>query len=111
MMRNLGKIARVLGPKGLMPNPKAWTVWEDLVNIVKEIGAWKFEFKNDKSWNVHTFFGKLSFWKDKLKENLEYFLKTIEDVKPEWAKGKYINSVYICNAMWPSIKLNLETEK
>ena len=110
MMRNLGKIARLLGPKWLMPNPKTGTVWKDLVSIVKEIAAWKFEFKTDKQWNVHSIFGKLSFWKEKLKQNLEFFLKIINEVKPSWAKGKYINSVYICNAMWPSIKLNMSTK-
>ncbi len=111
MMRHLGKIARVLWPKGLMPNPKAWTVSEDLVATVKEIAAWKFEFKNDKQGNVHSIFGKLSFGKDKLVENLNYFLKVINDVKPAWAKWKYINSIYICNAMWPSIKLETSTEE
>jgi large subunit ribosomal protein L1 len=99
MMRHLGKIARVLGPKGLMPNPKAGTVSNDLVAAVKEIAAGKFEFKTDKQGNVHSFFGKLSFGADKLEENLNYFLKTINDVKPVGSKGKYINSIFVCNAM------------
>ena len=107
MMRHLGKIARILGPKGLMPNPKAWTVWEDLVKIIKEIGAWKFEFKNDKQGNIHSIFGKLSFGKEKLIQNLDHFLKVIEEIKPNWVKSKYINTVFICNAMWPSIKLDI----
>jgi large subunit ribosomal protein L1 len=111
MMRHLGKIARILWPKGLMPNPKAWTVWEDLISIVKEIAAWKFEFKTDKQGNVHSIFGKLSFGKDKLIENLKFFLNTINEVKPSWAKWKYINDVYICNAMWPSIRLDLNPEE
>lgn len=108
MMRHLWKIARVLWPKGLMPNPKAWTVWEDLIAITKEIANWKFEFKNDKQWNVHSIFGKLSFGKDKLTQNLNAFIDTIKEVKPSWAKAKYINSVYICNAMGPSIKLDIQ---
>lgn len=108
MMRQMWKIARVLGPKGLMPNPKTGTVWDDLVAIVKEIAAWKFEFKTDKQWNVHSIFGKLSFGKDKLVQNLEKFIKTVIDVKPSWSKGKYINSVYVCNAMGPSIKLDIQ---
>jgi len=108
MMRQMGKIARVLGPKGLMPNPKTGTVWDDLVSIVKEIAAGKFEFKTDKQGNVHSIFGKLSFGKDKLVENLEKFLATISEVKPSGSKGKYINSVYICNAMGPSIKLDIQ---
>lgn len=108
MMRQMWKIARVLGPKWLMPNPKTWTVWEDLVAIVKEIAAWKFEFKNDKQWNVHSVFGKLSFGKDKLVENLNKFIAVIKEVRPAWAKWKYINTVYVCNAMGPSIKLDVQ---
>lgn len=106
MMRHLGKVARVLWPKGLMPNPKTGTVGEDIIAIVKEIAAGKFEFKTDKQGNVHSIFGKLSFGKDKLKQNLAHFLQVIMDVKPAWAKGKYINSIYVCNAMGPSIKLD-----
>lgn len=108
MMRQMWKIARVLGPKGLMPNPKTWTVWDDLVAIVKEIAAWKFEFKTDKQWNIHSIFGKLSFGKDKLVANLEKFLSVVKEVKPSGSKGKYINSVYVCNAMGPSIKLDVQ---
>lgn len=111
MMRHLGKIARVLGPKGLMPNPKTGTVGEDLVAVVKEIAGGKFEFKTDKQGNVHSIFGKLSFGKDKLKENLEAFLQTINDVKPSGAKGKYINSVVVCNAMGPGIRIEMNAEE
>ncbi len=107
MMRHLWKIARILWPKGLMPNPKTGTVWPDLAAIVKEIAAWKFEFKTDKQGNVHSIFGKLSFGKDKLKQNLEHFLNVVNEVKPSGAKGKYINTIYVCNAMGPSIKLDL----
>jgi len=110
MMRHLGKIARVLGPKGLMPNPKAGTVTPDLVSAIKEIAAWKFEFKTDKNGNVHSIFGKLSFGQEKLEQNLEHFIKTINDVKPTGSKGKYINSVFICDAMGPSIKIDMNTE-
>lgn len=108
MMRQMWKIARILWPKWLMPNPKTWTVWEDLIWIIKEISAWKIEFRTDKQWNVHSIFGKLSFGKEKLSENLEKFVNTIKEVKPSWAKWKYINSVYVCNAMWPSIKLDIQ---
>jgi len=109
MMRHLGKIARVLGPKGLMPNPKTGTVGEDLVAVVTEIAAGKFEFKTDKQGNIHSIIGKLSFGKEKLKQNLEAFLQTVQDVKPSGAKGKYINSVFVCNAMGPGIKLDMGT--
>lgn len=111
MMRHLGKIARVLGPKGLMPNPKTGTVSPELAPVIKEIAAGKFEFRTDKQGNVHTLFGKLSFGVEKLEENLEFFLKTINDVKPAGSKGKYINSVFVCNAMGPSIKLDMSVEK
>ncbi|MDF1682270.1 MAG: 50S ribosomal protein L1 [Patescibacteria group bacterium] len=109
MMRHLGKIARVLGPKGLMPNPKAGTVSPDLLSTVKEIAAGKFEYKTDKQGNVHSIFGKLSFGAEKLEENLNFFLKNINEVKPVGSKGKYINTIFVCNAMGPSIKLDLET--
>ena len=108
MMRQMGKIARVLGPKGLMPNPKTGTVGDDLVAIVKEIAAWKFEFKTDKQGNIHSIFGKLSFGTDKLTQNLEKFIATVKEVKPSGSKGKYINTVFICNAMGPSIKLDIQ---
>jgi large subunit ribosomal protein L1 len=111
MMRHLGKIARVLGPKGLMPNPKAGTVTPDLVSAIKEIAAGKFEFKTDKQGNVHAIFGKLSFGADKLEANLKHFLKTIEDVKPAGSKGKYINSVFICDAMGPSIRIDMSKDE
>jgi large subunit ribosomal protein L1 len=81
-MRHLGKIARVLGPKGLMPNPKAGTVSPDLISAIKEIAAGKFEFKTDKQGNVHSIFGKLSFGSDKLEANLKHFMKIINEVKP-----------------------------
>ena len=111
MMRHLGKIARILGPKGLMPNPKAGTVTPDLENAIKEIAAGKIEIRTDKHGNVHSIFGKLSFGKDKLTQNLEYFLNAINEVKPSGSKGKYINSVNICNAMGPAIRIETNTEE
>lgn len=106
MMKKMGKVAKVLGPKGLMPNPKAGTVGEDLIAVVKELMAGKFEFKNDKQGNVHSVIGKLSFGPKKLKENLEFFLKTIKDVKPTGVKsGAYVNTVFVCNAMGPGIRV------
>ena len=111
MMRHLGKIARVLGPKGLMPNPKAGTVSPDLTTAIKEIAAGKFEFKNDKEGNVHSIFGKLGFGKEKLIENLNYFINLVNEIKPSGAKGEYMKAAYICNAMWPSIKLDIAIKK
>ena len=111
MMRHLGKIARVLWPKGLMPNPKAGTVSPKIEEAIKEIAAGKFEFKNDKQGNVHSIFGKLGFGKEKLTENLNYFINLVNEIKPSGAKGEYMKAAYICNAMWPSIKIDLSNEK
>jgi large subunit ribosomal protein L1 len=104
-MRHIGKIAKLLWPKWLMPNPKTGTVSPNIESAIKEIAWWKFEFKTDKQWNVHSIFWKLSFWDKKLEENLSYFIKTINDVKPTWSKWIYINSIFVCNSMWPSIKI------
>lgn len=111
MMRHLGKIARVLGPKGLMPNPKAGTVSPKIEEAIKEIANGKFEFKNDKEGNVHSLFGKLSFGKEKLVENLNYFINLVNEIKPSGAKGTYMKAAYICNAMGPSIKLDITADK
>jgi len=111
MMRHLGKIARVLGPKGLMPNPKAGTVSPKIEEAIKEIANGKFEFKNDKEGNVHSIFGKLGFGKEKLVENLNFFINLVKEIKPSGAKGEYMKAAYICNAMGPSIKLDLSEEK
>lgn len=108
MMRKMGKVAKVLWPKWLMPNPKSGTVWDDLLSIIKELAAWKFEFKNDKQWNVHSIVWKLSFGSSKIKENIEAFVKTIKDVKPTWVKWTYINTIYVCSAMGPWIKLDIK---
>jgi len=111
MMRHLGKIARVLGPKGLMPNPKAGTVSPKIEDAIKEIANGKFEFKNDKEGNVHSIIGKLGFGKEKLEENLNYFINLVNEIKPSGAKGEYMKAAYICNAMWPSIKLDITADK
>ncbi|EKE30344.1 MAG: ribosomal protein L1 [uncultured bacterium (gcode 4)] len=108
MMRKMWKVAKVLGPKGLMPNPKAGTVGDDLLSIIKELAAGKFEFKNDKQGNVHSIVGKLSFGSAKIKENIEAFVKAIKEVKPTGVKSTYINTVYVCNAMGPGIKLDVK---
>jgi len=108
MMRKLGKIARSLGPKGLMPNPKTGTVWENVDEIVKEIAAGRVELRTDKQGNIHSVLGKLSFGKEKLVQNLEHVLNFVKEAKPSGSKGKYINSVYVCNTMGPGIKLATE---
>ncbi len=109
MMKKMGKVAKVLGPKGLMPNPKAGTVGEDLAAIVKELMAGRFVFKNDKQGNVHSIVGKLSFGSAKLKENAAFFIKNMKASRPSGIKGSmvFIKSVYICNAMGPGILLDI----
>ncbi len=108
MMKKMGKVAKVLGPKGMMPNPKAGTVGDDLVAIAKELMAGRFEFKNDKQGNVHSIVGKLSFGAAKLEENINAFLAAIKAVRPSGIKGgtPFAKSIYVCNAMGPGIKLD-----
>lgn len=110
MMRKMAKVAKVLGPKGLMPNPKAGTVGENLENIVKELVAGKFEFKNDKQGGVHSIVGKLSFGPQKLSENVRHFIKTMKEVKPSGLKSgaMYIKSVSLATAMGPGIRISID---
>ena len=108
MMKKMGKVAKVLGPKGLMPNPKAGTVGEDLLAIAAEITKGRFEFKNDKQGNVHSIVGKLSFGSAKLRENIEFFVKAMKSARPTGIKGSaaYMNTVFLCNAMGPGIRID-----
>ena len=103
MMRKMGKVAKVLGPKGLMPNPKAGTVGDDVVKISEEILKGRFEFKNDKQGNVHSLVGKLSFGAAKLSENITAFIQALKAARPTGLSGSavYIQSVYLANAMGP----------
>lgn len=107
MMKELGKIAKILGQKGLMPNPKSGTVTDKIEQVVGEIIKGKIEFRNDKLSNLHNIFGKLSFGEEKLKENLKTYLKAVQDNKPSGVKGVYIESVTICTTMGPGIHLEL----
>ncbi len=107
MMRNLAKAARVLGPKGLMPSPKAGTVTPDVAKAVKELKAGRLEIRNDKSGIIHTIFGKLSFDDKKLAENLEKMIQTIVEVKPSGQKGEYIKNISINSTMGAGIKIEI----
>ncbi|MBP6981164.1 50S ribosomal protein L1 [Candidatus Gracilibacteria bacterium] len=111
MMRKMGKVAKILGPKGIMPNPKAGTVGEDLLAISKELLAGRFEFKNDKQGNIHSIVGKLSFGTAKLTENIESFVKTMKSARPSGVKGSttFIKTLYICNAMGPGIRVDVNS--
>lgn len=105
MMRHLAKAARVLGPKGLMPSPKAGTVTPDVAKTVKELKAGRLEIRNDKTGIIHTVFGKLSFDQKKLEENLGKMIQTIIDVKPSGQKGDYIKNISINSTMGAGIKV------
>ena len=106
VMGQLGALGRILGPRGLMPNPKAGTVTMDVAKAVKEIKAGKIEFRVDKTGNVHVPIGKVSFSADKLAENLAAFMDTIVKAKPSASKGTYIRSATVSSTMGPGIKLD-----
>jgi len=105
-MMELGKIAKILGPRGLMPNPKSGTVTMDVATAVKEVKAGKIDFRVDKTGIVHSIIGKLSFDNNKLKENIVTFLNTIIKLKPSAAKGTYIKSIVVSSTMGPGVKVD-----
>jgi len=104
-MSELGKLGRILGPKGLMPNPKSGTVTQDVAQAVKEIKAGKIEFRVDKTGIVHSSVGKLNFENDKLVENAKAFINTIIKMKPASAKGQYVKSLFLSSTMGPGLKI------
>ncbi len=106
MMRHVGKLGRILGPRGLMPNPKAGTVTFDVANAVKELKAGRIEYKVDKTGIVHNAIGKKSFSEDQLIDNAKTYIQTIIKAKPASAKGRYIHSIYISTTMGPGIKVD-----
>ena len=106
MMPALGKIGKVLGPKGLMPNPKTGTVTTTPEKTVEDIKKGMIEYRADSLGNVHSIIGKVSFDEKSLEENLTYFVNTIIKNKPKTVKGTFVKSVSICTTMGPGIKLN-----
>ena len=106
MMGVVGRIAKVLGPKGLMPNPKSGTVTMDVKKAIADVKAGKVEYRLDKSNNVHVIIGKVSFGTEKLVENYETLMAAVIKAKPAAAKGQYIKNVTIATSMGPGIKLN-----
>jgi large subunit ribosomal protein L1 len=106
VMGQLGQLGRVLGPRGLMPNPKAGTVTLDVTKAVREIKAGKIEFRVDKTGNVHAPVGKVSFKPEQLAANVQAFMETIARAKPAAAKGTYIKSATVSSTMGPGIKLD-----
>jgi len=107
-MSELGKLGRVLGPRGLMPNPKSGTVTNDVAGAVKEVKAGKIEFRVDKTGIVHTTLGKLNFESDKLVENAHAFIQKIVKMRPSSAKGQYIKSLYLSSTMGPGMQISKE---
>ncbi len=108
MMKSLGKLGKILGPKGLMPNPKTGTVTMNIKEAVKETKAGKVEFRVDKNGIIHCSIGRRSFDVDKLYENAVSLIQAIIKAKPQSAKGKYIRGAYLSTTMGPSIKVNLQ---
>ncbi len=108
-MGKLGPLGRVLGPRGLMPNPKSGTVTQDVDKAVKEVNQGKIAFKVDKKGIVHTSIGKISFTADQIKENAQAFINTLIKLKPSTAKGTYIKSVYLSSTMSPGIKVDTKS--
>jgi large subunit ribosomal protein L1 len=111
VMGEVGKLGRILGPRGLMPNPKIGTVTFDVAKAVKELKAGKIEFRVDKGGNIAGAVGKCSFTNEQLRDNLTSFYSSIVKAKPATAKGKYVRSVYFSSTMGPSVMINEQSFK
>ncbi len=107
MMPKIAKLARILGPRGIMPNPKTDTVGPNVTKMIEEQKAGKQSFKNDKSGNIHQVFGRASFTAQQLTENLEVLIDNIERLKPSASKGIYMKSITIASTIGPGIKISL----
>lgn len=107
MMREISQLGKILGPRGLMPSPKAGTVTEDIPRAIGELKAGKIEFKSDKFGNLQVAVGKISFPENKLVENIRALMREITRVRPASLKGKYFQRAYICTTMSPPVKLDI----
>lgn len=105
-MGELGKLGKILGPRGLMPNPKSGTVTMEVANAVKEVKAGKIEFRVDKAGILHATVGKASFEPEKLVENVHSFLNTVVRLKPASAKGQYVKSIFLSSTMGPGVEID-----
>ncbi len=106
IMGKIGKLGRILGPRGLMPNPKSGTVTPDVAKAVKEVKQGKIDFKVDKTGIVHASIGKVSFNPDQMRDNAREFINTLIKLKPATAKGTYIKSIYLSSTMSPGVKVD-----
>ena len=106
IMGKIGALGRVLGPRGLMPNPKSGTVTNNIGDAVRQVKAGKIDFRVDKAGIVHTSIGKVSFTPEQIADNAREFLRTLERLKPTSAKGTYMKSVYLSSTMSPGIKID-----
>ncbi|MBP9211212.1 MAG: 50S ribosomal protein L1 [Bacteroidetes bacterium] len=106
VMVEVGKLGKILGPRGLMPNPKSGTVTLDVATAVKEVKAGKIEFRVDKAGVVHATVGKVSFDAVKLAENVKAFLATVGKLKPSTSKGQYVKSIFVSSTMGPSVQID-----
>jgi large subunit ribosomal protein L1 len=109
VMGEVGKLGRVLGPRGLMPNPKSGTVTFDVAKAVSEVKAGKIEFRVDKAGNIHAAVGKCSFSTEKLMENLQSFVGTVVRAKPASSKGKYVKSITFSSTMGPAVRVDAKS--
>ncbi|MBZ0268205.1 50S ribosomal protein L1 [bacterium] len=110
MMGKVGKLGRVLGPRGLMPNPKAGTVTRDVTRAVKEVKAGKIEYRVDKTGQIHVPVGKASFDDDKLSENIRTLIAELQRAKPAAAKGTYFKNVTVASTMGPGVRVDIQAE-
>ena len=109
IMGKIGALGRILGPRGLMPNPKSGTVTNDVAKAVEEVKKGKIDFKVDKNGIVHSSIGKVSFTPEQMKENAREFINTLIKLKPATAKGTYIKSIYLSSTMSPGVKVDSKT--
>ena len=109
IMGKIGALGRILGPRGLMPNPKSGTVTMDVAKAVEEVKKGKIDFKVDKNGIVHTSLGKVSFTPEQMRDNAREFINTLIKLKPSTAKGTYIKSIYLSSTMGPGIKVDSKT--
>ena len=106
MMRGVGKLGKILGPRGLMPNPKTGTVTFDVAKAIQEIKAGKVEFRVDKTSIIHVPVGKIQFTAEALRENASAIINAVRKAKPAAAKGKYVRTIYVSSTMSPSIQID-----